>query len=224
MNMRKINGYFRTMEHTLKSVKTYRYEIQAPQSNVTAQKMIIALHGYGQLAKYFIRKIEALSSEYLIVCPEGPHRFYLKGSSGRVGASWMTKEAREMDMEDNLHWLNALIDEMKQQHKPASITLLGFSQGAATAARWYQQNPKLFDQLILWAAVFPPDLDTGTFPRENPMHFVLGSEDEYYQGADAEVLKNSYLDLGFKVHAYKGTHDIDSKVVAEILALPFHGI
>jgi predicted esterase len=129
----------------------------------------------------------------------------------------MTKEAREMDMEDNLHWLNALIDELKQRHKPASITLLGFSQGAATAARWYQQNPKLFDQLILWAAVFPPDLDAGTFPRENPMHFVLGSEDEYYQGADAEVLKNSYLDLGFKVYAYEGTHDVYGRVLNEIL-------
>jgi hypothetical protein len=52
----------------------------------------------------------------------------------------------------------------------------------------------------------------------------LGSEDEYYQGADAEVLKNSYLDLGFKVHAYEGIHDIDSTVVAEIFGAPFHGI
>jgi predicted esterase len=217
MNMRKINGYFRTMEHTLKTFKTYRYEIQAPQSTVRAPKMIIALHGYGQLVKYFIRKFEALSSEYLIVCPEGPHRFYLKGSSGRVGASWMTKEARELDMEDNLYWLNALLDELKQSHKPASIILLGFSQGAATAARWYQQNPKLFDQLILWAAVFPPDLEAGTFPRENPMHFVLGSEDEYYQGEGAEALKNSYLELGFKVHAYEGTHEVFGRVLNEIL-------
>jgi predicted esterase len=224
MNMRKINGYFRTMEHTLKSLKTYRYEIQVPQSNVRAPKMIIALHGYGQLVKYFIRKFEALSSEYLIVCPEGPHRFYLKGSSGRVGASWMTKEAREMDIEDNVHWLNALIDELKEHYTPDSITLLGFSQGAATAARWYQQNPKQFDQLILWAAVFPPDIERGTFTSNHSMHFVLGNQDEYYQGSDAEALKNSYLDLGFKVHDYEGTHDIDSKVLTKILALPFHGI
>ena len=224
MNMRKINGYFRTMEHTLKTFKTYRYEIQAPQTSVTEKKMIIALHGYGQLAKYFIRKFEALSSEYLIVCPEGPHRFYLKGSSGRVGASWMTKEAREMDMEDNVHWLNVLIDELKQRHKPASITLLGFSQGAATAARWYQQNPKQFDRLILWAAVFPPDIERGNFTSNQSMHFVLGNQDEYYQGSDAEVLKNSYVNLGFKVHAYEGTHDIDSKVVVEILGPSFQAI
>ena len=186
--------------------------------------MIIALHGYGQLVKYFIRKFEAFSSEYLIVCPEGPHRFYLKGSSGRVGASWMTKEAREMDIADNVHWLNDLLDELKQSYTPDSITLLGFSQGAATAARWYQQNPELFDQLILWAAVFPPDLERGSFPIIPSMHFVLGNQDEYYQGVEAEILKNNYLDLGFKVHAYEGTHDIDSKVVAEIFGAPLHGI
>ena len=29
------------------------------------------------------------------------HRFYLEGSSGRVGASWMTKEAREDDKKEN---------------------------------------------------------------------------------------------------------------------------
>jgi hypothetical protein len=56
------------------------------------------------------------------------------------------------------------------------------------------------------------------------MHFVLGNQDEYYQGSDADALKNSYLDLGFKVHAYEGIHDIDSKVLAKILAFPLHGI
>ena len=208
------------MENTLKSFKTYRYEIQAPPSSERAPKIIIALHGYGQLAKYFMRKFEALSKDYIIVSPEGPHRFYLTGSSGRVGASWMTKEARDMDIEDNLHWLNALLDELKQSYNPDSIALLGFSQGAATAARCYQQNPKLFDRLILWAAVFPPDLERGSFNSNNSMHFVLGNQDEYYQGDDAEALKKSYLNLGFKVHTYEGIHDIDSKVLAEILALP----
>jgi len=56
------------------------------------------------------------------------------------------------------------------------------------------------------------------------MHFVLGNQDEYYQGSDAEALKNDYVDLGFKVHAYEGIHDIDSKIVAEIFWGPFHGI
>jgi hypothetical protein len=49
------------------------------------------------------------------------------------------------------------------------------------------------------------------------MHFVLGNQDEYYQGSDAEALKNSYVDLGFKVHAYEGIHDVCGRVLNEIL-------
>ena len=82
-----------------------------------------------------------------------------------------------MDIADNVHWLNALLDELKQGYNPDSITLLGFSQGAATAARWYQQNPKQFDRLILWAAVFPPDIERGTFTSNHSMHFVIGNQD-----------------------------------------------
>jgi predicted esterase len=215
--MRKINGYFRTMEHKLEAKKTYRFEYQETAKNHEHPKVLIALHGYGQLAKYFIRKFEVLKETYVVVCPEGPHRFYLQGSSGRVGASWMTKEAREMDIEDNMNWLDEVLEHLKLRVQPASISLLGFSQGAATAARWYQRNPSAFDQLILWATVFPPDLDAGTFPRENPMHFVLGSEDEYYQGEAAEQLKETYKTLGFEVHSFEGTHDLHGGVLSSIL-------
>lgn len=212
-NAHKINDYFRTMEQHLWAPKTYRYEIQ----ELEHEHLVIALHGYGQLAKFFLRKFQGLQSKGRVVAPEGPHRFYLQGSSGRVGASWMTKEARELDIQDNLVWLNALMSELQKSYSPKKITLLGFSQGAATAARWYQQNPSAFDQLILWAAVFPPDVDPGTFPKENPMHFVLGTEDEYYQGEEAQQLLRHYQSMGFKVHTFAGKHDIDGEVLKRLL-------
>lgn len=206
------------MEHKLEAKKTYRFEYQETATHYEHPKVLIALHGYGQLAKYFIRKFEGLKENYVVVCPEGPHRFYLQGTSGRVGASWMTKEAREMDIEDNMNWLDELLEHLKQNLQPASISLLGFSQGAATAARWYQRNPSAFDQLILWATVFPPDLDPGTFPKENPMHFVLGSEDEYYLGEEAQLLLKHYESMGFKVHTFTGKHDIEHGVLTAILS------
>lgn len=123
-----------------------------------------------------------------------------------------------MDIEDNMNWLDELLEHLKQRLQPASISLLGFSQGAATAARWYQRNPSAFNQLILWATVFPPDLEPGTFPKENPMHFVLGTEDEYYQGETAEQLKETYKSLGFEIHSFKGKHDIEEGVLTAILS------
>jgi predicted esterase len=212
-NAHKINDYFRTMEKHYKAKKTYRYEIQEQAH----EHLLIALHGYGQLAKFFLRKFQGLQSKGRVVAPEGPHRFYLQGSSGRVGASWMTKEARELDIQDNLVGLNALLSELQKSYSPKKITLLGFSQGAATAARWYQQNPSAFNELILWAAVFPPDIDAGSFPTEKPLHFVLGTQDEYYQGEAAQQLLRHYQSMGFKVHTYAGKHDIDGEVLKRLL-------
>ena len=46
----------------------------------------IVFHGYGQLAKFFLRKFNLLFEDNtLIVAPEGLNHFYLKGFSGRVG-------------------------------------------------------------------------------------------------------------------------------------------
>ena len=74
-----------------------------------ASIIIFALHGYGQLVQFFIRKFQVLDAEqYFVVAPEGLHRFYLKGSSGRVGASWMTKEERQSDIEDYINYLDDL--------------------------------------------------------------------------------------------------------------------
>jgi predicted esterase len=201
------------MEKHYTAKKTYRYEIQEQAH----EHLLIALHGYGQLAKFFLRKFQGLQSKGRVVAPEGPHRFYLQGYSGRVGASWMTKEARELDIQDNLVGLNALLSELQKSYSPKKITLLGFSQGAATAARWYQQNPSAFDQLILWAAVFPPDIDAGSFPTKKPLHFVLGTQDEYYQGEAAQQLLRHYQSMGFKVHTYAGKHDIDGEVLKRLL-------
>ena len=202
------------MEHQLSAAKTYRFEMEGEDTS----HLLIVLHGYGQLAKFFIQKFKDLTATIQVVAPEGPHRFYLQGSSGRVGASWMTKEARELDINDNLVWLNALLNELRKSNSPKKITLLGFSQGAATAARWYQQNPTAFDQLILWAAVFPPDIDAGSFPTAKPLHFVLGTQDEYYQGEEAAKLQERYKTLGFEVHTFAGKHDIDGEVLKQILA------
>ena len=59
------------------------------------------LHGYAQLANYFIEKFRVLESKnILVVAPEGLHRFYWNGMSGRVAASWMTKEDRLTDIAD----------------------------------------------------------------------------------------------------------------------------
>ncbi len=206
------------MENSFYFSKTYRYETLNEEKR--PKKVIYVLHGYGQLAKFFIRKFAELPDDYLIVAPEGMHRFYLNGASGKVGASWMTKEARETDIKDNIDWLNALDKEISSKHNFNERILLGFSQGGATAVRWKMNAQNAFDKTIIWASDFPPDME----PRmedlkgEKENHFVLGSEDEFFNSVQQNKLISLYKSVDFKISTYLGRHNIESSTLLQLLS------
>jgi predicted esterase len=206
-------------EHHVEALKTYRY-VTAGNKN-KAKYIIYILHGYGQLSRYFIRRFSFLSEDFFVVAPEGMHRFYLNGNSGRVGASWMTKEDREYDIKDNLHYLNCLSKEIERDVDFEKRIILGFSQGGATAARWYYEDPSKTDHLILWATVFPPDLDKDQETNESSdkkNYFVLGKMDEFYNSDDQMQIINFYKQKGFRTLTFNGKHDIDQVTMKTILA------
>jgi predicted esterase len=207
------------MKNYIQASKTFRYfTLGNPE---TAKKLIFVLHGYGQLPEYFIQKFKSLENDYLIVAPEGMHRFYLKGSSGRVGASWMTKEERITDIADTINYLNTLYHQVANQFETNKISVLGFSQGAATAARWFYSNEKLASELIIWASVFPPDLEISS--EINPSttsknKFVIGTQDEYFNVEQQNELMEFYKTKGFEVFQFDGKHDIDTSTITRVLS------
>lgn len=207
------------MENHFVDNKTFRYNTSGDLN--TANTIIYVLHGYGQLAKYFIQKFSMLNLEGLvIIAPEGMHRFYLEGTSGRVGASWMTKEDRENDIHDNIQWLSNLDEFICRDKKNYTKIVLGFSQGGATAARWFFNSPGRFKHLILWSSVFPPDLDVSII--SNPIfkgghYFVLGNQDQYYTSDQQDEIKTQFRNIGFNVLTFNGKHDIDTVTIKEIL-------
>ena len=202
-------------EHSFSIQKTTRYYTCGDISKAT--RLLVVLHGYGQSAFFFMKKFEFLVDKgYFIVAPEGMHRFYLEGSSGRVGASWMTKEGRELDIEDNLSNLNQLLSHVMENHVFEEICLLGFSQGGATAARWYHQGSSRFQKFILWASVFPPDIEKPV-QTEGNKHFVLGTEDPYYTEEYQEIECAYFSELGYHIHRFEGKHDIDQATLLSIL-------
>lgn len=183
-----------------------------------ANYLLIALHGYGQLPSYFGRKFEKVPSDYLIVIPEGLHRFYLEGTSGRVGSSWMTKEAREDDIHDNINYLNLLLEQLSNTKSFNKVILLGFSQGGATAARFYYTSNKI-SHLILWACVFPPDLDIKMefASSSNRNYFVVGNDDPYFKKDQLEETIQFYLNMEYDIIQFTGNHSIEPIVLNDLL-------
>lgn len=207
-------------KHELPITKNIRYFTLGDSKS---KHLLYVLHGYGQLASFFIQKFELLTQKgYFIVSPEGMHRFYLEGTSGRVGASWMTKEDRETDIKDNIQYLNVLHEFITTQGNYEQVSLLGFSQGGATAARWSAQFQGNFTQLVLWACVFPEDMKMH-FEQRQPatqLVFALGDEDPYFQDAEQQKeIKKFYAQLNFSVILYHGKHQIDQDTLTSIFTI-----
>lgn len=199
--------------------KTARYAVLQPERPVGR---IWALHGYGQLPEFFLRRFRAAAEAgWEVVAPEGLHRFYLEGTSGRVGASWMTKEARESDMADYVRYLNALHAALPALEGPS--VLLGFSQGVATAARWACRGSATFDAHVFWAGVFPPDLDLGqeVAPlRKVPTWVVLGDADPYFQSDLLHAASERFALAGIDhdLVRFQGAHHMDEAALGQILS------
>jgi predicted esterase len=206
------------MKNHLIVPKTFRYFTEGDPTQ--ARTLLYVLHGYGQLAEYFIRKFQFPGNDYFIVAPEGMHRFYLSGSSGRVGASWMTKEERESDISDNLRFLDTLHKEITADRTFERIMILGFSQGGATAARWHYKGEIKADHLLIWASVFPPDLSIDEEINEvgsSKNIFFIGDQDEYYSADEQIEQLQLYRSKGFESIHYTGKHDISSEVLSDQL-------
>lgn len=198
----------------IQTTKTARYFVLGDFSEEIDEVWIVC-HGYSQLAKYFLKKFECITSpNRLIIAPEGLHRFYTKGTSGRVGASWMTKEDRFTDINDYVIFLdNLLIDLNSKIDSKFKVKLLGFSQGAATACRWLSLGKTKIDSLILWGSVFPDDIDY--FDKKNRFNnvnlkLVIGDKDEYYSEnqIEEEISKMKSKSIQFELIKFSGNHDI----------------
>lgn len=207
-----------TTEH-ISVERSMRYSLR--RASKETKILVYVLHGYGQLASYFLRKLDTVLPETVtFVAPEGMHRFYLQGNSGRVGASWMTKEARELDIAENTRALDRLHGELTETFRPEKILVIGFSQGGATATRWIANGVIRPNGFVSWASVFPPDIATIATEELNPMMkkwFVLGTEDPYFDVTNAELACADYETKQFTVLRFEGQHDLNAPLVEQLI-------
>jgi predicted esterase len=204
--------------------KTARYFMLGEASSEIEQIWIVC-HGYAQLANYFIRNFEALNDgKTMIVAPEGLHRFYWQGFSGRVVASWMTKEERLEDIADYCNFLTAVYSEcIPVLNKNVKINLFGFSQGSATVLRWLSIKKPLIHNLILWGGTFPADInfemDKHYFDSFKT-YFVMGTKDEYISNEEVEeqerILKTNKIN--YSSVRFDGKHEIPKDELLKLSA------
>ncbi len=210
------------IEQTIEIKKTGRYYMLGKSSN-NIKHLVIAFHGYGQLGKYFVKNFEHLDlSRTLILVPEGLSKFYLNGTNGRVGASWMTKEDRLNEIEDQKNYLDTvMLTVLSKLNKNINVQVLGFSQGTATACRWISRNANFpISNLILWAGSIPDECIKDLMDVD--IHYVLGDQDQYITTKIAEQKIQGYKNKGLRItlNSFSGKHHLDRTVLKNLI-FPF---
>lgn len=214
-----------TEPHFIRIKKTARY-YSSGSLDKSYRQICFCLHGYGQLAQFFIRKFNYSElNDILFIAPEGFHRFYLKNTAGRVGATWMTKEDRLNDISDYVGYLDLVLNEViSKLEKPSKMGVFGFSQGVATACRWVAQSNYSFDYLINWAGAFPPDLDFEKAHEKMkvmPITLAVGDTDEFI----SEIKLQEHLSFlqqhqfNPRVMRFSGKHDIYKEPLLQIFEM-----
>ena len=210
-----------TEQHLVTQRTARYYTLGMPSEQIT--DLWLVCHGYGQLARYFLRHFAPLDNgRTVIVAPEAFSRFYLDGFSGRVGATWMTKEDRLAEINDQAAYLKLLLKTQLQQ-LPADVrvTILGFSQGGATVSRWLASGAAPAHRLILWAASFPEDIDftSGKTAFANlPVAIVYGTQDEFITPESFQKKQQLMTDLGIQPHIYtfEGGHTLHADTLVKV--------
>ncbi len=194
------------------------------EPNFLEQEIWIVLHGYGQLAEFFIRKFQPFDSpDLLFIAPEGTNYSYLNGFEGRVGANWMTKNERETAIANNHQYLDSLMGSLLSGYSTdPKITVLGFSQGAATATRWASRWPGKVDRLILWSGGFALDLvieDGREKFSDTEILIAIGSQDRLITPESIEKQSELIEKLGQRVKKihFEGGHELNTELLKKII-------
>ncbi len=132
----------------------------------------------------------------------------------------MTREARESEIGDYVVYLDTLYQTIFKNHdaKNIRVTVLGFSQGTATACRWLDRGRLSCDRLILWAGYFANGLADVVANERLPAdatYFVYGDRDQYLVQFDTtRYLSDLKASVPFlQIKSYEGGHSIDPEVL-----------
>ena len=194
------------------------------------------LHGYGQLTAPFLEDFRAVDDgTRLIVAPEALSRFYEGDVQARfhkdakVGASWMTREERESEIADYLAYLDtvhqSIVTRLGGAKQAPVVTVLGFSQGGAAAARWVASGRVNAARLVVWGSSLAPELDltdAGAALRRAETVLVIGTTDVFAtpKVVEKELARLRAANFPFRSVSFSGGHRMDDDTLRALIKTP----
>ncbi len=203
--------------------KSYASYITLNKLTPKTKNIWIIFHGYGQLSKFFIRRFDILDqNENFIIAPQGLSKFYTDKDYKNVGASWLTREDKNIDFKSQLSYLSSVIDDIldKKNIKKCKFNLFGFSQGVSTLCRLTKKINFEVNNIIMWAGWIPSEFFklSPKSCKNSKYIYVMGKKDEYYDLKLINEYKKKFVkkNYRFNYELFDGEHVVDRKVLKRV--------
>ncbi len=207
--------------HDININKTAKYYTLGKLSD-EIKTVWFVFHGYGQLAKEFINEFLVLENKAtLIIAPEALNKFYLRGFSGKIGTTWMTKDNRENEIIDYSNFIESIFKKELNNIdiNKIKINVLGFSQGAHTCVRWLDRFNHKINNLFLWGASFPHDCNYNNSYWESIKAQIIFGKDDRFLTKEIIEKEKKYLisqNIKFSFLNFEGKHEISKEVLLKL--------
>jgi predicted esterase len=190
------------------------YLVDAPEG-AGPFPLLAGFHGYGQTAEdqmELLRRIPG-SERYVCCSIEALHPFMNK--KGDPGASWMTRIDRELRIEENVGYVDAVLDAVRMDFPEGALVLHGFSQGAGMACRAALMGRHTVAGVMLLGGDIPPELDD--LRRMGRVQLARGESDRFYPMERFEADRAKLRDAGLLPDAvtFSGSHGPTGEYFAE---------
>jgi predicted esterase len=131
----------------------------------------------------------------------------------------MTKIARELDIQDNMQYLDNLIASLNINRAKTKVITLGFSQGVATLTRWLNHSNFKTDALVMYAGEMAHELKTKPLPQflhHSKCYFIYGTKDPLLPAFAPDTLKEVFSEIELSVIKFEGAHEINIPALEKI--------
>jgi predicted esterase len=202
---------------------TAYYAVQRPRPTFECPPaLLIALHGFGQKCKSFLRSFGPLRDRNLLIAaPQGPHQFYLQLEPKTVGFNWLTMYEKENSIRDFVEYMERLIGRLQdvERVEGGRVFVLGFSQGVSMAYRYAVLGHTPVGGLVACCADLPPDVaDRLSDIAKFPVLIAHAEDDPVIPLTKADEAERVLRDAAFPIERlnYTGGHVLTPKLINAI--------
>lgn len=206
-------------ENSVSYISTNTYQTLNELTENTKTVWLV-FHGIGYLSKYFLKYFKHLDKqENYIIIPQAPSKYYLNGEYRHIGASWLTRENTELEIENVLIYLDAVY-KAEGISKIKNLNIMGYSQGVSVATRFIARRNIRCKNLIMHSGKVPQELEAEDFEflKDTRFTFIYGTEDEYLKSGVISVEEKRLKDIfpkNLEILTFEGGHEVNTKLISK---------